>query len=118
MTDEKPEHPRAIAKLKREMSSLFHDYFHTLVDTAGVDLPEYDLPREAVSLSFVIAAVLQMPVTDRQALLETRITEERFLMERAVLEQQIRMLHDMPRKQAQRATRLNVRPLIDELSRN
>lgn len=118
VVDAAPVQSEAIDLLREQVLDLFGDYFQALVEAAGVDLPEYDLPQDAVSLSFVVAAVLQMPVEDRQVLLEMTSTEKRLTAELSILNRQIGLLNDMPSRRMRRATRLDIRSWMDELSRN
>jgi Lon protease-like protein len=57
--------------------ALFRDYFDILVQYAGVQMPEYELPDGAEDLSFVVAAVVQASIPMRQSFLEMTDTAAR-----------------------------------------
>jgi Lon protease-like protein len=89
---DEPTQREALSELVREVTGLFHEYFHALVDHVGIEMPEYELPDDPEELSFVLAAVVQQPLEQRQEFLEMTDTAERLRQEKALLEQQMTLL--------------------------
>jgi Lon protease-like protein len=66
-----------VGALTDETRALFREYFDILMGYAGVDMPGYELSESAEELSFVIAAVVQAEVAERQSFLEMTDTSGR-----------------------------------------
>jgi len=116
--DEPPSDVEKLDELTGVVSGLFGDYFKALISAAGVDLPEYDLPKDAVDLSFVIAAVIQAPLEQRQALLELTDTVARLEQEQAILRGQIEVIRRSPPRKAIRVAPFNYRALDPFVTNN
>jgi uncharacterized protein len=76
LSDE-PNGASAVDTLAERTRELFGEYFDILLNYAGVDLPGYELPDCPEELSFVLAAVVQAEMTERQSFLEMTDTGER-----------------------------------------
>jgi len=110
--------PTLLAPLVADVTSLFHDFFHTLVEQAGVEMPEYELPDNAEDLSFVIASVIQLPMEQRQGLLEMTDTVARLTQQKTLLERELARLRSMTRATVRPAERLKATDLKKMYSRN
>lgn len=113
-----PADPALLAPLITEVTDLFHQFFHTLVAQAGVEMPEYELPDNAEELSFVIASVLQTPLEQRQTFLEMTDTQARLLEQRRLLKLELARLDSLTRMAARPAARLDASTLKRLYSRN
>jgi Lon protease-like protein len=86
---------RKLAPLVSHVSQQFHEYFHTLVATAGVDMPDYELPEDPEEFSFVIAAVVRTDMRRRQALLEMTDTAARLRLQKKLLTVEIERIKQL-----------------------
>ncbi|HSV73047.1 MAG TPA: LON peptidase substrate-binding domain-containing protein [Chthonomonadales bacterium] len=116
--DDPPADVERLSVLSGSVSGLFGEYFKALISAAGVDLPEYDLPSDAVDLSFVIAAVIQVPLEQRQTLLEMTDTAARLEREQAILQGQIEVIRRTPPRKAVRVAPFNYRALDEVVTNN
>lgn len=116
--DDHPADPDATDDVAEETSDLFGKYFRALINHAGVDLPEYDLPADADELSFVVAAVLQLSNERRQGLLEMTSTYDRLAEERAALLEQLDLIEHAPGAPEPNASPIEVKDFLAEMSRN
>lgn len=115
--EDEPADPEAIEPLVAEVRSLFDTFFQGLVQRAGLQELNYQLPEDPSDLSFVVAATVQASLRRRQELLEMTSIAERLQSEIALLEQGIQRLSEMP--VADRVARpLDASKAKDELSRN
>ena len=71
------------------VSGLFRDYLKTLFALTGRPLSALQLPQEPEHLSFAIATFLQIPLHEKQLLLEMTATEARLQREAEILRQEI-----------------------------
>lgn len=79
-----------------EVRALFSDYLSALVDRAGFQIPDYELPDSQADLSFVVAAVLQSSQQEQQMLLEMTDTLDRLMFEKEILERDLAALLARP----------------------
>jgi len=114
--DDTPADPQYLTSLVEETRRLFGTFFDMLVRRSGITTLEYELPDDPTELSFVVAAVLQMPVERRQKLLETTNTPERLQEEIAWLQRAVKHLEEAPRGLIARP--LDLAKARDEVSRN
>lgn len=111
-----PADPAYVSALVAETRRLFGSFFDALIQRSGLTALDYELPEDPTELSFVVAAVLQMPVERRQRLLETTNTPERLQEEIAWLQRALRHLEEMPRGQIARL--MDASKAREEVSRN
>lgn len=114
--------PVVTLPLADEVTHAFAEYFRLLLDYAGQTMPDYELPTDPEELSFVIAAMLQAPTAERQALLEMTDTAQRLAHERDVLSTEtgrMQQAHDNLRDRRRRVvTRLDPAAIRQFESRN
>lgn len=113
-----PGDPEALNPLAAEVSALFHDYFQALIAQAGVRLPDYELPTNAEELSFVIAAVLQADLAQRQVFLELTDTAARLSEQKALLQTELERLREMTHTSRIAFQRMDTGKWSGTLSRN
>jgi Lon protease-like protein len=94
---DEPSDTKKLAPLVSHVSDQFHEYFHTLVATAGVDMPDYELPDDPEEFSFVIAAVVRTDMRRRQALLEMTDTAARLRLQKKLLSVEIERIKHLSR---------------------
>ena len=70
-------------------SHLFKTYLQSLLAMTGRSLSGLQLPREPENLAYAIASVLQVPLPEKQSLLEMTVTEERLAREMEILQMEI-----------------------------
>ncbi len=87
-----PIRPDTIDPLVNEVRRLFGIYFDSLVASAGIEVPEYELPGDPSDLSFVVASVVHLPLERRQMFLELTSAAERLQQEVAYLKRSIARL--------------------------
>ena len=87
-----PASPQVIEPLVNEVRKLFIAYFDVLVAKAGIEVPEYELPTDPSDLSFVVASIVQLPLSRRQQFLELTNTPERLQQEIVYLQRNIQRL--------------------------
>lgn len=117
--EEKPAEPATVRLLAGEVRSLLEIYLNELVRYAGFELPGYALPESAAELSFLVAAVLQVPLSERQVLLETTHTAHRLSRERDLLERDVeRLRNGMPGRRTVTARPLDRQRILAETTRN
>ena len=68
---------------------LFRTYLQSLLAMTGRSLSNLQLPSEPENLTYAIASVLQVPLPEKQSLLEMTVTEERLSREMEILRQEI-----------------------------
>ncbi|MBM3494683.1 MAG: ATP-dependent protease [Armatimonadetes bacterium] len=112
-----PASAKNIEPLVNEVRRLFGVYFDALVSKAGIEVPEYELPGDPSDLSFVVASVVQLPVSRRQSFLELTNTSERLQQEVSFLQRSIARL-DTSRSAGQIATPFDSERWKDVFSRN
>jgi Lon protease-like protein len=99
---DEPFDPAVMESLVAELKTLFEEFFRLLVERAGVEAPEYELPETPEDLSFVIASIMQIPLEQRQRFLEMTDTAARLQQERAHIEMMIERLKSMPAQPTRR----------------
>ena len=109
-----PEIPRLMDKIE----SLFRQYFEILLAQTGMDLPEFNLPRDPEELSFVIAAVLDSDNEFRQSLLEMTDTHCRLAIESERLEAELSQIKTAPPQVLYEQTMIDAERRKDFHSRN
>lgn len=112
-----PADPEHISGLVEETRRLFAAYFEKLMGRIGLKSLQYELPEDACELSFVVAAVIQLPSERRQRLLEMTNTPERLQQEITWLQRGIQQLEPAETR-AQVARRLDPARAHEEVSRN
>ncbi len=90
--DDAPATIRDLPALMEKVSDLFQRYLHLLAERARLPLPEVELPEDAKALAFCIASIAQLPLEDKQRLLEMQDPRARLLEEFHLLAQQIAAL--------------------------
>jgi Lon protease-like protein len=113
-----PSNPEVLHPLAAEVSALFHEYFEALMAQAGVRLPDYELPPDAEELSFIVAAVLQVELAQRQAFLELTDTVARLSEQKHLLQAELEHLRKMSRLSRMAFQRLDTGKWTSTLSRN
>lgn len=111
-----PADPVHVDALVAETRRLFGVFFDALVQRSGLKSLQYELPEDATDLSFVVAAILQVPVERRQKLLEMTNTPERLQEEIAWLQRALKHLEESPRGRV--ASLMDPSKVRDEVSRN
>ena len=71
------------------VSELFKTYLQRLLAMTGQSLSGLQLPREPENLAYAIASVLQVPLPEKQSLLEMTVTEDRLTREMEILQVEI-----------------------------
>ncbi len=71
------------------VSQLFKTYLQKLLAMTGQSLSGLQLPQEPENLAYAIASVLQVPLPEKQNLLEMTVTEDRLARELQILEVEI-----------------------------
>lgn len=71
------------------VSQLFRTYLQKLLAMTGRSLSSLQLPSEPENLAYAIASVLQVPLPEKQCLLEMTVTEERLTREMEILQTEI-----------------------------
>ena len=89
---DEPGDPSDVEPIAERTRTLFREYFDILVQYAGVDMPGYELPEAAEELSFVMAAVVQAEVSERQSFLEMTDTAGRLRRLHSLLEGDVERL--------------------------
>ena len=74
---------------------LTYRYLELLSECAGLQIPNIELPSDASSLGFYIAAIAQMPANEKQNLLTTTNPLHRLEVEQVFLEKQIKELEEI-----------------------
>ena len=87
--EDEPERPL------RDLHRLFKKYLRLLAECSGVALPKLTLPDDPTALGFCIAAVTQLPPTEKQDLLAMTDPQARLKWEKRLLRQQIRELETL-----------------------
>lgn len=91
-------------------------YIAALLAAGGEKAPEIQLPEDPVVLSYLVGAVLQVPLPVRQELLEQGFTADRLRLQLALLESETEKLGNTPPEQERRARPFEVN--VDRLSLN
>ena len=99
--------------LRARIAMQFREYFDILMAHAGVDMPEYELPKDPEELSFVIAAVVESNLAARQNLLEITDTGMRLGIEIDLLESELSNL-----RRAQLNVENHVQKISEQLSQS
>jgi len=90
--DEETGDPRLVQPAAEAVAGLFRKYLRALFAMTGRSLSALQLPREPAYLSYAVASVLQVPLAEKQSLLEitgtTRRLEHEAELLRAELEAQ------------------------------
>jgi len=81
--------PGQLRETVTTVSQLFKTYLQSLLAMTGRSLSSLQLPREPENLAYAIASVLQVPLPEKQSLLEMTITEERLAREMEILRGEI-----------------------------
>ncbi len=110
--------PGETGPLVTEVADLFHTYFHTLTDHAGVEMPDYELPDDPEEFSFVISAVVQLDAARRQAMLEMTDTVLRLNQQRDILRHEIVRIQNLAKVNVKRAERVTAAETRPYFSRN
>ena len=84
-----------VEKTMVEAAKLTYRYLELLSECAGLRIPEIELPSDASSLGFYIAAISQMPAMQKQNLLNTTNPQRRLEDERLFLLKQIEELEEI-----------------------
>lgn len=111
-----PADPQQLDALASEARRLFSVFFEKLIERSGLKNLQYELPDSATDLSFVVAAIMQIPVERRQKLLEMTNTPERLQDEIAWLQRALQHLEALSENRVARL--LDVSKVRDEVSRN
>ncbi|NUQ69960.1 MAG: LON peptidase substrate-binding domain-containing protein [Chthonomonadales bacterium] len=111
-----PGEPEHLAPLANQVRRLFDLYFGTVVQRAGLRPLDYELPEDPENLSFVVAAILQLPLPGRQELLESTSTAERLQQEIACLERDMARAQEIA--EARTARPLDAESIRREISKN
>ena len=86
---EEPGGGEALETAYSSVSSLFRTYLQALFAMTGRTLSTLQLPQEPEYLSYAVASVLQVPPSEKQALLELTDTERRLQRETEILQAEI-----------------------------
>ncbi len=81
--------PGQLRETVTSASRLFKTYLQSLLAMTGRSLSGLQLPREPENLAYAIASVLQVPLPEKQSLLEMTVTEERLAREMEILRGEI-----------------------------
>jgi Lon protease-like protein len=79
----------------RDIHRLFKKYLRLLAECSGMSLPKLALPDDPTALGFCIAAVTQLPTTEKQRLLAMTDPQMRLKSEKRLLRQQIKELETL-----------------------
>lgn len=112
-----PADPSHLNALADELRRAFRQFFEGLIQHVGLRSLQFELPDDVVDLSFVVAAVVNLPSERRQLLLESTSTSERLQQEIAYLQRSIELLGDSDAR-AQVARLLDASKAREEISRN
>ena len=80
---------RQLEQTMAAVSQLFKTYLQKLLAMTGQSLSGLQLPREPENLAYAIASVLQVPLPEKQNLLEMTVTEDRLTREMEILRVEI-----------------------------
>jgi Lon protease-like protein len=94
-----------LAPLAQEAGEVFRRYLTLVAERANLALPEIELPADPTLLTFCIASVAQLPLEDKQRLLEMSDTRLRLQTEIALLREHSALL-----KQTEPATVAPLQP--------
>ncbi len=87
--DEETGDPRLVQPAAEAVAGLFKKYLRALFAMTGRSLSALQLPREPAYLSYAVASVLQVPLAEKQSLLEIAGTTRRLEHEAAILRAEI-----------------------------
>lgn len=85
-------------------------YIRALLTAGGEQAPRLQLPEDPLLLSYLVAAVLQVPPAERQALLEGRVTAARLERELELLAAEMEKLAGAEATRGDRASEFRVDP--------
>lgn len=106
-----PDHvDRGLETLTGQVQDAAMGYIGTLLSLNGDKIPEIDLPEDPVVLSYLVGAVLQVPLNVRQELLEEGFTAERLRRQLALLEAETLKLSSADRARSGPARPFQVDP--------
>lgn len=82
-------HPTLLAAARDAASDLFRTYLRRLYSLANRHISAIQIPSDPVELSYAIATAVQVPLMEKQRLLELDATQERLEREIEILESEV-----------------------------
>lgn len=86
---DKPDDTEELDTLYNEANDLFREYVHSMYILANRHISSIHLPEDPANLSFAIANALQIPLSEKQCLLEFNNTQDRLRYEIDILKNEI-----------------------------